>query len=190
MPRPESPCGTYSAYRRHLRRREPVCGPCLTARDEETAARRSERADVRESSVEVSLRSGLGLRGDAVFRALVGEGDAPADVEALALETARAADRLEDLDAIIAGKGVLNLMRFRLNESWGEEGDRTVKVEVKFDHVLAEARQTQLAFERLVKACRAQGADSGAKEADPFDAFLADSGNIARFPTPTDRKQA
>lgn len=137
------------------------------------------------------FKDSLGERGTAIYAALTAESDVPADLEALVVETARTADRLEELDSIIAGKGVLELMRFRLNERWGEENDRTVSVEVKFDHVLAEARQMQLAFERLVKACRAALADAGAvKEADPFDAFLGDASNVARFPTPSDRKQA
>lgn len=137
------------------------------------------------------FKDSLGERGTAVYAALTAASDVSADLEALVIETARTADRLEELDSVIAGKGVLDLMRFRLNESWGEEGDRTVKVEVKFDHVLAEARQMQLAFERLVKACRVSLADAGAvKEADPFDAFFGADSNVARFPAPADRKQA
>lgn len=62
---------------------------------------------------------------------------------ALAVEAGRIVDRLDELDRIIAGKGVLELMRFRLHESWDEddEDSRKVLVEVKFDNVLGEARQ-------------------------------------------------
>jgi len=47
MPRPKAPCGTYSAYKRHLRDGSPVDAACERARDERTrevaAARRAAR---------------------------------------------------------------------------------------------------------------------------------------------------
>lgn len=55
--------------------------------------------------------------------------------ESLLIEAARIADRLDDLDDVIAGKGVLQLLRFRLVDHEGRVA------EVKFDGVLAEARQ-------------------------------------------------
>lgn len=74
------------------------------------------------------------------------------------VEASRMADRLEELNSVIQGKGVLDLMRFRLHEHWGEEGDRTVRVEVKFDSVLGEARQLQLAFDRLCSTLKVSAA--------------------------------
>ena len=69
-------------------------------------------------------------------------------------EACRAKDRLDEFDSIIHGKGVLDLMRFRLHESWGEEGDRTVLVEVKFDNVIATANATANLMKQLLAAMR------------------------------------
>jgi hypothetical protein len=57
----------------------------------------------------------------------------------MVLEAARTADRLDELDNIIQGKGVLNLMQFRLDLPSGD--DEPYSVEVKFAAPLAEARQ-------------------------------------------------
>lgn len=63
---------------------------------------------------------------------------------ALLVEAARTADRLDDLDRIIRGKGVLQLLRFRLRDD-----DGRVAV-VAFDGVLAEARQQAVALRALL----------------------------------------
>ena len=88
----------------------------------------------------------LGPRGQALYDALkpvvVKHKEA---TEALILEAARAADRLADLDDVIDGKGVLDLLRFRLRD---EEG---LVAEVKFDAVMSEARQQQANFASLMK---------------------------------------
>ena len=94
---------------------------------------------------------GLQERGAALYDEFDGD-DVPASRQSQVVEVARLVDRLEELNSVIAGKGVLNLMRFRLSESWGDEDDRTVLVRVQFDSVLAEARQSQLALERLMKS--------------------------------------
>jgi len=39
MARPKAPCGTYAAYRRHLREKTPVCAPCRDAKRENSRAR-------------------------------------------------------------------------------------------------------------------------------------------------------
>jgi len=44
MARPPAPCGSYSAYKRHRRNKEPVDAACAAARDERTAATKAERA--------------------------------------------------------------------------------------------------------------------------------------------------
>lgn len=64
--------------------------------------------------------------------------------EALLIEAGRTADRLDDLDAIIHGKDVLELLRFRLRDDEGRVA------EVKFDGVLAEARQQGSALKALL----------------------------------------
>ena len=85
--------------------------------------------------------SGLGERGSALWTAMA-TGDVPRN--ALVLEAARLADRLDELDSIIQGKGVLNLMIFRLDFPEGD--DEPLSVEVKFQNVLAEARQQATAL--------------------------------------------
>lgn len=44
MPRPKAPCGTYSAYKRHLRDGSPVDAACAAARDERTQSVAAERS--------------------------------------------------------------------------------------------------------------------------------------------------
>ncbi|POH58277.1 hypothetical protein CVS28_12605 [Arthrobacter glacialis] len=94
----------------------------------------------------VDSPTGLGDRGLSIWDALKSE-----DVSrnALALEAARTADRLDELDNIIQGKGVLNLMQFRLHMEGSEDGE--YNVEVKFQHVLTEARQQQTTFATLLE---------------------------------------
>lgn len=84
-------------------------------------------------------------------------------------EAARTADRLDDLDRLIAGKGVLHLMSFRLGLDLEDEaGDRHIHVRVEFSHVLAEARQQALALRQLVASLSPKEPD------DDGDDWLAD----------------
>jgi len=69
---------------------------------------------------------------------------------ALVDEVARTADRLDNLDSIIRGKGVLNLLRFRLRDIFEVADERKVTVVVTFDGVMSETRQTTLAFRQLL----------------------------------------
>ena len=88
---------------------------------------------------------GLGERGVEIWQALK-TGEIARD--ALVLEAARTADRLDELDNIIQGKGVLELMQFRLSSDLGGDGDLTV--EVKFSAPLAEAKSQQAALVSLI----------------------------------------
>lgn len=88
---------------------------------------------------------GLGERGSEIYKALE-TGEIARD--ALVLEASRTADRLDELDNIIQGKGVLELMQFRLEFPEGD--DEPFSVEVKFQSVLSEARQQQTAFANLI----------------------------------------
>ena len=45
MPRPESPCGTHAAYKRHKRRNEPVDDACREAAAEHVRAQRARAAE-------------------------------------------------------------------------------------------------------------------------------------------------
>lgn len=77
------------------------------------------------------------------LRALITEATDPRTL-GLIVEAARIADRLDDLDEVIAGKGVLQLLRFRLVDNEGRVA------EVKFDGVLAEARQQANALKGIL----------------------------------------
>lgn len=93
----------------------------------------------------MDVPAGLGERGAALWEAM-----ATADVprNAMVLEAARLADRLDELDNIIQGKGVLNLMQFRLDFPDGD--DEPYSVEVKFQAPLAEARQQAIALSTIL----------------------------------------
>lgn len=77
------------------------------------------------------------------LRGLVTESTDPRTF-ALIVEAGRIADRLDDLDAVISGRGVLELLRFRLVDDEGRVA------EVKFDGVLAEARQQASALRGIL----------------------------------------
>lgn len=94
---------------------------------------------------------GLGERGSLIWKARAKGITDPAQL-AVVTEAARCADRLDELDNIIQGKGVLNLMQFRVLSHEVTADSREINVEVKFGAPLAEARQQQAAFNSLVKA--------------------------------------
>lgn len=110
----------------------------------------------------MDVPAGLGVRGLEIWEALSGNDRVR---NALALEAARLADRLDELDSVIQGKGVLNLMQFRVLDSTVQEDVQKVDVEVKFQNVLSEARQQQLAFANILKALA--GGDSAAAGTPP-----------------------
>lgn len=100
---------------------------------------------------------GLGQRGLA-FYASVLPGVSSAAQEALVVEAARMADTLEDLNGIVQGKGVINLMHLRHMHP----GDDT-QVTMTVDSVMAERRQLQLSFERMCKTLQVSSAPAAAK---------------------------
>lgn len=113
----------------------------------------------------MTVPEGLQERGRALWSALGQTLDSPAG--AIALEACRTVDRLDELASVIEGKGVLNLMSFRLSLDLEDEvGDRQVHVKVEFSNVLAEARQQSLALKQLLttlgidKQAGGQGGDS------------------------------
>ena len=96
----------------------------------------------------MDVPAGLGERGLSLWEELSGK---EASRNALALEAARLADRLDELDNIIQGKGVLNLMQFRvLNREIDDDGTLDINVEVKFQNVFSEARQQAIAFATIL----------------------------------------
>ena len=94
---------------------------------------------------------GLGERGKALWESLGHESPATAE-GAMALEAARLVDRLEELNSIIQGKGVLELMQFRVLDAHmgDDEDEKRLHVEVKFNNVLAEARQQQNVLRQML----------------------------------------
>lgn len=94
--------------------------------------------------------AGLGERGAALYASLTTK--STIERSALALEAARTVDRLDELDNIIQGKGVLNLMQFRVLDKEIHEGVMSIEVNVQFQSVLAEARQQATALSGLLKA--------------------------------------
>ncbi|UKA59171.1 hypothetical protein [Arthrobacter sp. FW306-2-2C-D06B] len=107
----------------------------------------------------MDVPAGLGERGLSIWEAMATQ-DVPRN--ALVLEAARLADRLDELDNIIQGKGVLNLMQFRLDMESGEDGE--YNVEVKFQNVFSEARQQAIAFSTILS--KLAPADAAAKPAN------------------------
>lgn len=98
--------------------------------------------------------AGLATRGKRTWKAMAGPDMAPEQVLLLE-EICRSADRLEELDSIIQGKGVLELMQFRRMDRNGDGSDEEpVVIEVKFDSVLSEARQQQNVFKQLLVTSR------------------------------------
>lgn len=74
----------------------------------------------------------------------------------LALEACRMVDRLNELDRIVAGKGVLQLMKFRLDHvDFDDAGDQRIHVTVGFQSVLMEGRLQQTALKDVLKELRA-----------------------------------
>lgn len=104
---------------------------------------------------------GLAAGGRALWKAIATEHDLDAMQKVQLTEACRQKDRLDELDQIIHGKGVLELMRFRTHERWDEEGDRTVLVEVKFDSVIDRANSTANTMKQLLAALRLPDSSSG-----------------------------
>lgn len=120
-----------------------------------------------------AVPEGLYGRGAALWSALGQDAETP--IGQLALEACRTADRLDELDSVIAGKGVLNLMAFRLSlDDELETGEREIHVTIGFQNVLAEARQQQVTFANLldrlgVKASAGKAKSAAGPAANPLD---------------------
>jgi hypothetical protein len=121
----------------------------------------------------VDVPSGLGERGSDLWRAMATT-DVPRN--ALVLEAARTADRLDEMDNIIQGKGVLNLMQFRvLDREVDDDGSVNINVEVKFNAVLAEARQQATAFANILTKLSPADSKVSASPPAPVPADLPDN---------------
>lgn len=65
----EQPCGTYAAYRRHLRKGEPTCEPCRAANRERSKSKRKKRHE--ETTVPVYIEAGSSEKSEGRFNDLV-----------------------------------------------------------------------------------------------------------------------
>jgi hypothetical protein len=144
MGRPQAPCGTYSAYRRHLRDHEPVDDACRAAQH----ARDVKRSD---STTEVGAgrrQSRHGAEGQRPALSLVpplahSREPAPAESEQVDVK----AELLANLALVRAAMAVVAL----------EDPKRLAPLSKRHSELLTEVKTVG-------------AADSG--EADPFDAFL------------------
>jgi len=109
----------------------------------------------------VPAPDGLGEKGQALWSELheLHEFD-PA--QTLVLEEAcRIADRLDGLNDVINGKGVVPLLHFRMPHVVDDDGVATINLTV--DGVLSEARQQANVFKQLIAALRLPDASTGKK---------------------------
>lgn len=97
---------------------------------------------------------GLGAGGKALWRAIVAEHTLSAVQIVQLTEACRQKDRLDEMDRIIQGKGVLNLMRFRVDDIFTIDDERKVSVTVKFDGIIDRANSTANTMKQLIAALR------------------------------------
>ena len=103
-----------------------------------------------------SVPDGLKSRGSALWTALGQTLDTGAGQ--IALEACRMADRLDEIDSVIQGRGVLDLMQFRVLSEWTDGDYAEIEVKVEFAGVLTEARQQQATFKQLIETLGAHKA--------------------------------
>lgn len=93
--------------------------------------------------------AGLGERGSRVYRSLTEGEENPLIIET-AIEAARAADRLDDLDRAIQGEGVLDLMRAALEDNGITNSELKISIKLSFAGVLMEGRHQQDNYRKLL----------------------------------------
>lgn len=108
----------------------------------------------------------LGARGAQLRVDLLATKEYNAGELVLVEEACRMADRLEQFNDMITTKGLVDLMHFRrMDEGVNEEA--VIKVTV--DGVLAESRQLQLAFQRIIGALKIEPGAATAEKGDLSD---------------------
>ena len=106
---------------------------------------------------------GLACGGRKLWSAISNEHDLDPTQLVQLEEACRAKDRLDEFDSIIHGKGVLNLMRFRLTDLFSDDEERSVRVEVRFDSVITQANATANLMKQLLAALRLPDPVTGKK---------------------------
>jgi len=104
---------------------------------------------------------GLGIKGKKLWRDLQKEHEFDPAQTLILEESCRIADRLDGLNEIINGKGVLRLLHMRMPGLVDDEGTATVNLTV--DGVLSEARQQANVLKQLIVSLRLPEADTGKK---------------------------
>lgn len=107
--------------------------------------------------------SDLGEGGLALWNAITEAHELNAIQLVQLTEAARQKDRLDEMDRIIHGKGVLNLMRFRVDGLDDFDDERKMTVTVKFDGIIDRANATANAMKQLLAALRLPDEATGKK---------------------------
>ena len=106
------------------------------------------------------MPDGLAAGGSNLWREITRDHDLNAVQLVQLTEACRMKDRLDDMASVIEGKGVLNLMRFRL-EMDEMLDDPAATVTVKFDAVIERANATANAMKQLLAAMRLPDEETG-----------------------------
>ena len=120
----------------------------------------------------------------------------PSAADLLILEEAcRMKDRLDGLNDVIQGKGVINLMHLRIPHALEEGDDGTVQVTMTVDNVLSEARQQANVLKQLITALRLPDEQSGKKPQvrtarGAYNSAAAPAGKVTALDAARNRAQA
>lgn len=102
---------------------------------------------------------GLGAKGAKLWADLCAANDFDPAQLVILEESCRITDRLDGLNDVIQGKGVLKLMHARVPHVMDEDGLVTVNLTV--DGVMSEARQQANVLKQLITSLRLPDAESG-----------------------------
>ena len=109
--------------------------------------------------------SGLASGGRTLWREVVKDHDLDVVQLVTLTEACRLKDRLDDMDEIVQGKGVLELLRFRRMDqgACGHDDDEPVTIQVKFDDVISRANATANQMKQMLAALRLPDVETGAR---------------------------
>lgn len=108
-----------------------------------------------------TVPKGLGERGRTLFKDVTDANELDSAQTVILVEACRTADRLDGLDDVIQGKGVLELMHFRVPDRLNDDGVLTVHLTV--DGAMSEARQQQNILKQLLVSLRLPDEATGKK---------------------------
>ena len=97
---------------------------------------------------------GLRAGGATLWDSIAGAHELDAMQVVQLTEACRMKDRLDEFDEVIRGKGVLNLMRFRMEDIDAMAENPEATVVVKFDAVIDKANTTANTMKQLLAALR------------------------------------